>query len=252
MYSVVGKRGQGLTLKNISFPFPLHIRALAIRYSDRVTSVEWSRWELSVLLKDTPLLIDSSYCCGGNQWKDRLFNHQAKGRSDRRVVLWRQEVSGHQHSTLPVSPGGVQVSSWCQMWSDNPLCTCQNECCFNAIRNSGFTASVDGCNVFFSRIFARPHRSEYCIVFYVWQQWQFLFCQCVKSKHDQTNYCVAEFHLMWKSNWMHPSNWRASLIGKLLTQPHALNISRHAIVGFSSGSLRCTGMALQEVFHLER
>lgn len=41
---------------------------------------------------------------------------------------------------------------------------------------------------------------------------------------------------------MRSSKRWTNLIGKLLKQSHALNISRHAIVGFSSKSLKCTGM----------
>lgn len=50
----------------------------------------------------------------------------------------------------------------------------------------------------------------------VWNQ------SMTKPKH-----CVAEFHLMWKSNWMHKSNQRTSLIGKLLTGPCPQYFSTH-------------------------
>lgn len=39
---------------------------------------------------------------------------------------------------------------------------------------------------------------------------------------------------------------------KLLEQPAVLDISQHVIVGFVSKSLKFTGVALQEVFHLQR
>ncbi len=105
-----------------------------------------SRWELSVLLKDTFTghvdVNGQQLLLGSNRWKYRLFNHQARGRSDRHVMFCRVEVSGRQHSALPVRPGGVQLSNWRQMQSDNPLHTRQNACCFNAIRNSSFYPSL--------------------------------------------------------------------------------------------------------------
>lgn len=75
-----------------------------------------------------------------------------------------------------------------------------------ALMLSGIVVLLPQCMtvMFFLLLFVWTNRTEYCTVFHVWQQSLFLFCS-VKSQHGQTNYCVAEFHLMWKSNWMDSS-----------------------------------------------
>jgi len=214
-----------------------------------------SRWELGVLkgtLAGHVVVLGEQRVLWLNQWRDILFNYEARGRSNRHVVFWKQEVFGHQHSMHSLKPGAIQLANHCQMWSNNPLHTCQNDCFLNAIMNNSFAPSVYEIWLECWFHLCLQECTELNIFLSVWQEPKFLFCRCVKSEYDQTNYYSAAFHLMWKSNWMHSSKWLPNLTGKLLTQPPALNISQCAMVGFLCESLKCTDMALQEVFHLRR
>lgn len=116
------------------------------QHSYRITSVEWADENLvscsRTLWLDALLLMDSSYC---QSWtSDRLVSLTTRPEAGL-IDMWcsgDKSSVACQHCTLPLSPGGMQLSSWCQMWSDDPSYTCQNDCCFIAPGDSSFTSSV--------------------------------------------------------------------------------------------------------------